>query len=296
MLRNRRWFLKSLGAASAFMMVKPSFAMDKRKDLLKITVLHTNDLHSQIDAYSKDHTSYPGMGGFARRAAIVKQIREMEQNVLLLDAGDLFQGSPYFNFFKGELEIKLMNQLGYDAMTIGNHEFDNGAEMLFEQLIHANYPILSANYSFSDPDWAKLVKPYVIKTYGKLKVGIMGLSINPQGLILPDNFKGITYRNDIDVANETAGILKNDEGCDFIIALTHLGIKRDLELAKESAHIDLILGGHSHTFLEEPMQVQNKLNKNVLINQMGWAGVYLGRIDLYFGEDDLSEFDSNRIT
>lgn len=281
MKQNRRSFLRMAGGAGALMVANPSMAFSGKVKQTKITILHTNDLHSQIDAYDENHPKYPNMGGFARRAALVAQVRDREEHVLLLDAGDLFQGSPYYNFFKGELEVKLMNQMQYDAVTLGNHEFDNGEAMLFEQFVKANHPVLCANYVFEKQGWRDLVQPFILKQYDDVTIGIMGLSINPKGLIADDNFKGIVYKDAIETANDLALQLKETEGCDFVIALTHLGIDSDTELAQASQHIDLIIGGHSHTFLKEPLLVPNKQGQDVLINQMGWAGVYLGRIDLF---------------
>ena len=232
-----------------------------------------------------------GLGGIAGRAELIRSIRSTEENVLLLDAGDIFQGTPYFNIYKGEPEIKAMSAMQYDACTIGNHDFDAGMENLATQLTrHANFPMLVANYDFTGTPMEHKTQPYKVFKKGKLKIGVFGVSIEGRGLI-PDSLFGATrYLDPVQKANETADLLKKKEDCDMIICLSHLGNKYDDKkvsdeiLAKESEHIDLIIGGHTHTFLDAPIKYTNKSGGEVLVNQVGFAGILLGRLDFEFSK------------
>jgi 5'-nucleotidase len=236
-----------------------------------------------------DGSSNQGKGGAAKRMAIISKIRAEEKNVLLLDAGDMFQGTAYFNFFKGELEIKLMSQMGYDAATLGNHDFDGGIENLRDQLkSFANFPIINANYQFDDTAMKGMTIPYKIIRKGPLKIGITGVGIELNGLV-PKKLCGNTlYQNPLESAEKYAKILKQDFNCDYVICLSHLGYSyktdqiSDIKLAAASTHIDLIIGGHTHTFLDKPTAVKNITGREVLVTQAGWAGMILGRIDVYF--------------
>lgn len=258
---------------------------------LKLTILHTNDTHSRLEPFPMDGGRNQGLGGIAGRAQLIKKIRAEEEHVLLLDAGDIFQGTPYFNIYKGEPEIKAMSQMQYDACTIGNHDFDAGMENLASQMDkHANFPMLVTNYDFTGTPMEHKTQPYKIFKKGKLKIGVLGVSIEGRGLI-PDNLFGATkYLDPVQKANETAALLKQIENCDMIICLSHLGNKysdakvSDEILAKESEFIDLIIGGHTHTFLDEPLKYKNKNGNDVLVNQVGWAGIILGRLDYEFSK------------
>ena len=259
-----------------------------KKEFIKLTLLHTNDVHSRIEAFPENHKRYPGMGGAAQRAAIIKQIRAQEKNVLLLDAGDIFQGTPYFNFFGGELEFKLMSEMGYDAATIGNHDFDGGIDGLSKQLSHANFPLINCNYDFRGTSLEGQTYPHTVLKKNKLKIGILGLGIELDGLV-PSKLYGQTkYLDPIVSANRTALHLKYNLNCDLVIALSHLGFSyqsrkvSDVELARHSKDIDIILGGHTHTFMEKPAWEKNLDDKLVMINQVGWAGLILGKIEIYF--------------
>jgi 5'-nucleotidase len=256
---------------------------------LKLTILHTNDTHSRIEPFPMDGGRNQGLGGVATRAEIIDRIRQQEEQVLLLDAGDIFQGTPYFNFYHGEPEIKAMSAMKYDACTIGNHDFDAGMENLAMQLSrHANFPMLVSNYDFTSTPMEHKTEPYKIIKKGKLKIGVFGLGIEGHGLI-PDNLFGATkYLEPVQKANETARILKNNN-CDLIICLSHLGYQyngsnkvSDEVLAKQSENIDLIIGGHTHTFFESPIVYNNKKGDDVIVNQVGWAGIVLGRLDFEF--------------
>lgn len=288
-MADRREFIKGIfgGIALAGLSSLPIelFAKD---DMTKLTILHTNDVHSRIDPFPANDPKYPNMGGVARRAALIKKIRREEKNVLLLDAGDIFQGTPYFNLYGGELEFKLMSEMGYDASTLGNHDFDNGIDGLVKQMPNMNFPFLNANYSFNDTLLENKVNEYKIFHKGNLKIGVFGIGIELRGLVDPKLSGNILYNDPLVNANRISTLLKNEEKCDLVICLSHLGYKyndkkvSDSVLAKESSNIDLVIGGHTHTFLDEPTHIINKDGKEVLITQVGWAGIKLGRIDYYF--------------
>lgn len=249
----------------------------------KLVILHTNDTHSQIEAFGDQAGDNKGKAGLARRATIIKNIRKQYPNILLLDAGDFIQGTPYFNMFGGELEVKAMNQLGYDVVTLGNHEFDNGVDFLANMLKNAKFDVVSANYDVSNTALKNTVKPYVIKNVNGIKVGIIGLNVRPNGLISDKNFEGIRFLNPIEEVNHYARILKEDEKVDMVIALSHLGYQSDSQfsdkkVAAESRNVDVIIGGHSHTFLPEPVKVDNLDGKPVLITQSGSKGMNVGKL------------------
>jgi 5'-nucleotidase len=255
----------------------------------RLTILHTNDVHSRIDPFPMDGGTNQGLGGVAARAEIIEKIRREEEHVLLLDAGDIFQGTPYFNFYKGEPEIKAMSSMGYDATTIGNHDFDAGLENLATQLAtNATFPMLVANYDFTGTPMEKMYRPYKIFKKGKMKIGVFGLGIEMAGLV-PENLSaGTKYLDPVTKGNELASILKREKNCDLVICLSHLGYQysdnkvSDKRLANESENIDVIIGGHSHTFLDKPVVFKNKKGHDVLVNQVGWAGINLGRLDFDF--------------
>ncbi|MDB4010796.1 metallophosphatase [Polaribacter sp.] len=291
---DRRKFLHQTAAAAVLTSVGgltlPSFTK-KRKH---ITILHTNDTHSRIEPFETSHHRYANKGGVARRATLVERIRTENANTLLLDAGDIFQGTPYFNYFGGELEFKLMSMLKYDVATIGNHDFDNSIEGLYKQLPNANFDFVAANYNFKNTVLDTHVKPYKIILKDGVKIGIFGLGIQLEGLVDPKMYKETKYLDPLEIAQDMSRVLKEDEQCDLIICLSHLGYfyKRnptkisDLNLAKNTKNIDLIIGGHTHTFLPKPTIVRNSVDKNVLVNQVGAYGVNLGRVDFYFDENN----------
>ena len=259
----------------------------------KITILHTNDVHSHIDPFPADHPRNANMGGAARRAALIENIRKEEENVLLLDAGDIFQGTPYFNYYGGELEFKLMSMMQYDLATMGNHDFDNGIDGFYAQLPHAEFEFVSANYDFKNTVLNEIVKPYKIFNKDGIKIGIFGLGVELDGLVDKKLYKETIYNNPVEIAQDMTRILKEEQKCDLVICLSHLGYSyknepykvSDLELAKKTKNIDLIIGGHTHTFLEKPVVEKNSEGKDVLINQVGCYGINLGKIDFYFSKD-----------
>lgn len=254
----------------------------------RLTILHTNDVHSRLEPFPMDGGKYAGLGGAARRAKMIEQIRNEVASVLLLDAGDIFQGTPYFNLYKGEPEIKLMTAMKYDAATMGNHDFDAGAEGFAKQLPHASFPILTANYDFTQTPLEGKTQPYTIIKKGKIKIGIFGLGIELKGLVPDEAYGNTKYLEPIQIANSVAEKLKKREHCDMVICLSHLGYSysfrkvSDMILAKETEHIDLIIGGHTHSFLDQPTVMNNKVGKEIVINQVGWAGIRLGRLDFSF--------------
>jgi len=291
---KRRDFIQKTAAGSALLGLAniglSSFTTIETK---KITILHTNDVHSHIDPFPVDHPRNPNMGGAARRAAIIENIRKEEEHVLLLDAGDIFQGTPYFNYYGGELEFKLMSMMQYDLATIGNHDFDNGIEGLYAQLPHAQFEFVSANYDFKNTVLDSHVKPYKIFNKGGIKIGVFGLGIELEGLVDKKAYKETVYLNPIEVAQDMARILKHNKKCDLVICLSHLGFSyknepnkvSDLDLAKKTKNIDLIIGGHTHTFLDKPVIEKNSEGKEVMINQVGCYGINLGRVDFYLSDD-----------
>jgi len=286
---NRRAFLRTGGIAAAALALNLNvFEAEAAGGVTKLTILHTNDVHSRVEPFPMDGSKYEGLGGTARRSALIKRIRSEEKNVLLLDAGDIFQGTPYFNKFGGELEIKLMTAMGYDAVTMGNHDFDNGLEGFYKQLPHANFSILCSNYDFSNTILNKSTLPYKIFKKDGLKIGVFGIGIELHGLVDGKNYGDAVYLEPIAKANEIADILKNDFKCDLVICLSHLGYTyksnrvSDQILAKNNRSIDLIIGGHTHTFMDQPEDVQNLSGAITTINQVGFAGINLGRVDYYF--------------
>ena len=288
-MTSRRSFLKRIGQASLLYSGGTQLISElDHLDITKLSILHTNDVHSRVDPFPMDGSRNQGLGGAAKRAALLKKIRAKEPNTLLFDAGDIFQGTPYFNFYGGELEIKLMSQMQYDASTIGNHDFDGGIDSLEKQLIHADFPLIISNYDFDDTILKGKTLPMKTFTVDKIKVGVTGVGIELQALVPNSLTKETVYLDPIAKANEYAAILKHELKCDHVICLSHLGFKyksnkvSDMVLAENSKDIDMIIGGHTHTFLREPVNVQNLNGKNVVVNQAGWAGIMLGRVDIYF--------------
>lgn len=248
----------------------------------RFVILHTNDTHSRIEPLPETDRTHPGKGGVERRASFLEQIRKQNNNVLIFDAGDFLQGTPYFNMFKGEIEVESMNLMGYDAVTLGNHEFDYGMEVL-EKVVHlADFSIISSNYDFSETTLKDLIKPFKIINKDGVRIGVIGINIQPRGLIATDNYKNVKYLDPLEQANKLAEKLRFQNKCDFIICLSHLGHSSDLKLAESSKNIDLIIGGHSHTYMKEPTIVKNIDNKDVSIFQTSGRGVYVGRLDVEF--------------
>lgn len=288
---QRRQFIKQSTATLGLLSLSsiPMYSFEKNNSK-HITILHTNDVHSHIDPFPANDSRNPNQGGVARRASLIQQIRQENPHTLLLDAGDIFQGTPYFNFYGGELEIKLMSMMGYDAATIGNHDFDNAVDGLYAQMPHATFQFLSANYDFTHTVMNGHVKPYSVFVKDGVKIGVFGLGIELAGLVDPRMYKETKYLDPLGIAQDMSRILKTQEKCDLVICLSHLGYQykeekmSDLKLAGLTQDIDLIIGGHTHTFLKKPTVTKNAIGKNVLVNQVGFAGLNLGRIDFYLDE------------
>ncbi|WP_055443539.1 bifunctional metallophosphatase/5'-nucleotidase [Lacinutrix himadriensis] len=292
---KRREFIQQTSATAALITLGglglQSFTSGSKTT--KITILHTNDVHSHIDAFGPEDGRNPNQGGVARRASLIQNLRNENPNTLLLDAGDIFQGTPYFNYYGGELEFKLMSMLKYDAATIGNHDFDNGVNGLLAQLPHAKFDFLSANYDFSNTVLDAYVKPYKVFKKDGIKIGVFGLGVELNGLVDKNLYKETKYLDPIEIAQDMSRILKEKEKCDLVICLSHLGYHyknftekvSDLNLAKATKDIDLIIGGHTHTFLPKPTIAKNSIGENVLVNQVGCYGINLGKIDFYFDAD-----------
>lgn len=284
---KRRTFIRQGGLISFGLATGLHSTSFYKPKVSTLTVLHTNDVHSRIEAFPQDGSRYAGLGGVAKRAKLIEKIRKEQDNVLLLDAGDMFQGTPYFNFFGGELEFKLMCEMKYDAATIGNHDFDAGIDGLHKQMGLASFEIINCNYNFEDTVMNGQVKPYKIFQKGDIKVGVLGVGIELDSLVPKTLYKETQYLDPIAQANKHAQILK-DLGCHYVICLSHLGYKykgnkvSDHDLAAGTKNIDLILGGHTHTFLKKPTIIGNKVGKQVYVNQVGWAGIVLGQMQVNF--------------
>ena len=283
---NRRTFLTTSAAFGATLVGFPRTLLEASAPETVITILHTNDTHSQIDPLPANDRN-AGKGGVARRATLVKRVRKENPNTLLLDAGDVLQGTPYFNFYKGEVEYKAMSAIGYDAGTLGNHEFDNGVEALAAALKFANFDIVSANYDVKGTVLEDRVKRYVVKTVGGIRVGLFGLGISPTALITPANFKGVTFIDPVIAAREVAKKLREEERCALVVCMSHLGYNEDGKrgnsmLASQVDGIDFIASGHTHLFMEEPVTATQPCGAKTLIFEVGKSGIYVGRVDFTF--------------
>ena len=245
-----------------------------------LILLHTNDTHSRIEPVPETDKYNPDLGGVIRRAAYVEKMRNEHENVLLFDAGDFLQGTPYFNMFKGEVEVEAMNMLKYDAVTLGNHEFDYGMDVLVNLVKKADFPIVCTNYDFSETEIADIIKPYHIILKDGVKIGIVGANIDPKGLVASTHYEGMKFLLPTETINKTAEMLRNDYKVDMVICLSHMGIQNELKLAENSRNIDIIIGGHSHTFMQKPSIRNNLDGKEVLVFQTNGRGVYVGRIDV----------------
>lgn len=253
-----------------------------------ITILHTNDTHSQIDPLPSNDKQYPDKGGVARRATLVKRIRKENPNTLLVDAGDVFQGTPYFNFYKGEVEYRSMSLIGYDVVTLGNHDFDNGVDALAAAMKFANFEFVSSNYDVTGTPLESRVKPYVVRVIGGVRVGLLGLGISPDNLITPGNFKGVKYSDPVKAARNVVATLRGRERCSLVVGISHLGYfpnerpggVGDSQVAAQVDGIDFIASGHTHTFMKNPVITKQPSGGNTIIFQVGKSGIYVGRVDL----------------
>lgn len=290
---QRRKFIKQSLIATASLPILNAYgraSTSENTELEKLVILHTNDTHSRIEPF--DSGEYKGFGGISARKQLIDEVRSAEKNVLLLDSGDIFQGTPYFNLFNGELEIKAMSMLGYDASTMGNHDFDLGIDNFVKQHQFASFPFINCNYDTHDTNLNGILRPYKIFHRGSIKIGVLGMGINLDGLVPRANYGNLKYLDPIAESQKIAKILKYDEKCDIVIALSHLGYSyndektvSDIQVAERVEHIDIILGGHTHTFMKCPKMIQKDEKKFVIIHQVGFAGINLGKIEVYFNKD-----------
>jgi 5'-nucleotidase len=285
---SRRKFLTLAGISGAATLSGFSAMAAMKGNLKRLTILHSNDTHSRLDPFPPNDPNFPNMGGYARRAAVVKQFRQDDPELLLLDAGDYFQGTPYFNLFGGEAELKLMSLMGYDAATVGNHEFDNGLVGFNNVMNHAAFPFVISNYDFSQTILEGKTKPYLVLERNGVKVGIYGLGIELGGLVAPSLYDGLKYLDPVEIARDTEETLKNKHRCQVIICLSHLGFSynhdkvSDVVVAKETSWTDIIIGGHTHTLLDPAVKEKNLRNQDVTIGQTGSSGVRLGKMEVMF--------------
>ena len=294
---NRRKFITTSAVFGASVAAFPRDLLSANSAETVITILHTNDTHSQIDPLPANDVN-AGKGGVARRATLVKRVRKENPNTLLIDAGDVLQGTPYFNFYKGEVEYKAMSAIGYDVGTLGNHEFDNGVEALAAALKFANFDLVSANYDVKGTVLEQRVKRYVVKTVGGIKIGLFGLGVSPVGLITPDNFKGVTYVDPVVAARNVVKKLREEERCGLVVGMSHLGYYEDGKrgdslVAAQVDGIDFIASGHTHTFMKEPVFQTQPCGSKTLIFQVGKSGIYVGRVDFTFRGSKVASVKTN---
>jgi len=286
---NRRRFIRNgIVGATGISLISTPLNLLAGNDFVTISIMHTNDLHCHIEPFSGGNENTNGNGGLARISEMVKRAKAENPNTLLFDAGDMFQGTPYYNYFKGELMLQMMSAVGYDAGTIGNHEFDDGLEGIADSLHAAKFPLICANYDFSNTMLAGKFPRWTIFKRDGIKIGVYGLGIELKGLVADKNFGNTIYKNPLQTALEMESFLKNEQKCDLVVCLSHLGLRyrdnkiSDMVLAAETSLTDLIIGGHTHSFLEEPIVTNNKSGNQVIVNQTSSYGQVLGKIDFVF--------------
>jgi 5'-nucleotidase len=297
---NRRKFIRNISFGGAGLGLA-TFPLDllANDDFATISIIHTNDIHSHVEPFTGTNERYANKGGLARISQMAKQFRAENPNTLFFDAGDMFQGTPYFNYFKGELILKLMSAAGYDLGTIGNHEFDNGLQGILDPLPNAKFPLITSNYDFSDTILAGQFKRYKIFERKGIKIGVYALGIELDGLVGRKHYENTIYNDPVAAAQEMESFLKNEADCDLVICLSHLGLKydgrkvSDLVVAAETSVTDLIIGGHTHTYLEEPLVEKNKAGKSVIVNQAWWGGLMMGKIDFTFERNSRKKVATN---
>lgn len=286
MITRKDFLSKSLKVSAGAFITGATGGLFSARPSQTITILYTNDTHARLDPFPHNARQFAGLGGIARRANVIKKIRQNQPNVLLLDAGDVFQGTPWFDVYGGEVDLKLMSEMKYDAMAVGNHEFDHELEGFAEAANAADFPILAANYNVAGTPLNDVVQRFITREIGGYKIGIFGLGIELDGVVDKSLYGDVQYRDPVVWAEGIAKSLIQYQRCDFIICLSHLGYKydngriSDLDLASKVKGIDLIIGGHTHTFLDQPVAIKNPSGKNTYVTQMGHSGVRLGRIDL----------------
>ena len=250
----------------------------------QLVILHTNDTHSTILPVSPniDDKEIAGRGGFLRRVNMIKEQRQQNPDLLLFDSGDFSQGSGYYTLFKGEVEVGLMNLMGYDAATIGNHEFDFGLDNMARIFRLANFPIVCSNYDCTGTVLEGLVKPYITLKRNGVKIGVFALSPALKGLVFDGNCEGITYLDPAETAQKYIGILRKQEKCDVVICISHLGWKdseyTDEQMLQGVEGCDLVLGGHTHTYMKELEYAPDKTGKQIPVDQNGKHGAFIGKL------------------
>ncbi len=285
---NRRFFIKNLGFGAAGVALGSPYQAFAADDFITVTILHTNDIHSHVEPFSGNNSDYEGTGGIARISGFIKSIREVNPNTLVFDAGDAFQGTPYFNYFGGEFIYKLMSAAGYDASTIGNHEFDNRLQGLYNALSMAEFPVINSNYDFSDTVLAGKIPRWEIYRKSGIKIGVYGIGIKLEGLVAKTHYGETRYLEPITTAREMEHFLKKEKKCDLVVCLSHQGHSyrdnrfSDMDLAAETFHTDLIISGHTHFFIKEPAVIKNKAGNPIIVNLAWWGGLVLGQIDFVF--------------
>ncbi len=303
---ERRAFVKSIAQGLAGAVIAPNLTIAEsfasKESNKHLHILHTNDTHSRIEPFPNDGRQYGGFGGVVRRAQAITDFKTSMPEPLILDAGDVFQGTPYFNFFNGEIEFKTMDAMGYHATTLGNHDFDAGIDAYEKAVEPTRIQVVNSNYKIKHSLLNSRVKPFTVFKRQGLKIGVFGLGIDPEGLV-PDKLwqSFIEYRDPMAVIPEMVEELRKNQKCDLVICLSHLGYEYklvdkicDKTIAQETEGIDLIIGGHTHTFLETPMQFTNKIGKPVFVNQVGWGGIQLGHIEVVFSSGKNPEVLTNR--
>ena len=284
---NRRIFLKNSAVllASGFLM-RYAHALSPRKNTWSI--LHTNDFHSRFLPFAATHKRHANQGGIARLTQLVSELRQKHEHVTLFDSGDVFQGTPYFNIFKGHPELQWMQRMEYDATTLGNHDFDMGVEHVFSLRKQYNTPTLLINYTYEKDSDLGVIQPYKIIEKGPVKIGVTGVSIDLVGIQGETNRGSFAYFDPVEKLQEQVNFLRRNKNCNAVVVLSHLGYQYssekidDIKLAQITEGIDVILGGHTHTFLDEPTVVKNRAGKKVVINQAGWAGLKLGHLQFEY--------------
>lgn len=276
--------------AVGMMAMQPMTAEAKAKKTAKaqkqLVILHTNDTHSCVMPINPNlaDTAMADRGGYLRRVVMIKEERKQHPDLLLFDSGDFSQGSPYYSLFKGDVEVGLMNEMKYDAATIGNHEFDFGIDNMARLFKKAQFPIVCSNYDFTGTPLAGLVKPYIILQRQGLKIGVFGLCPELKGLVSEANYGVIKYLDPIEKGKEMAEFLKKKEKCDVVICLSHLGWNidgvDDTEMIPGSRYIDLVLGGHSHTYFKQLQYVKDLDGKLVPVDQNGKSAIWVGKMTL----------------
>ena len=257
----------------------------------ELRLFHTNDMHSRVEPFPEDYqdTLLAGKAGMVRRATFIKQQRELHPDLLLFDCGDFSQGTPYYNIYKGEVEVRLMNEMRYDAGTIGNHEFDFGLENMARLFRLADFPIVCANYDVAGTVLEGLVKEYVVLRRKGVKIGVFGLGTRLEGLVAKESYGGVKFEDPVSEAQRIADLLRTQEKCDVVICLSHLGWRgepySDIELIENTRGIDVVLGGHSHSYFEEPKYYKNLDGVDIPLQQMGKHAAFVGEMVLTLQKD-----------